>query len=199
MHMRQRRLRESLIHHQQQMKESPACSALTFRGLLSLRFKHTRTRLHSTHLLRFSAWSHDELANLDRCTFPWHRWYAGFTSNLHRQRRNRGQSDISHIPHAVKTHTHRGKHVAVSHCQSSGLLLHSSFALRLDQDFQKRWLTPRSRMPSNYFMEEKKNGRRSQKSKPYIRSLRLLTTVAPQHANVLQRELRCALRLCPER
>lgn len=83
------------------------------------------------------------------------------------------EADISHIPHAVKTHTHRGKHVAVSHCQSSGLLLHSSFALRLDQDFQKRWLTPRSRMPSNYFMEEKKNG------KPYIRSLRLLTTVAP--------------------
>lgn len=57
-------------------KRVPACSALTFRGPVSLRFKHARTRSHSPHLRSFSAWSH-ELVNLDRCTFLWHRQHAG--------------------------------------------------------------------------------------------------------------------------
>lgn len=55
----------------------PAHSVLTFRGPLSLRFNHTRTCPHFPHLQGTSAWRHDELVSLDRCTLPWHWMHAG--------------------------------------------------------------------------------------------------------------------------
>lgn len=90
------------------------------------------------------------------------------------------------------THTHICKDAAMSQCQTPGLFLHSSFAQRLDQDFQKRWPSPHSLIPSKHFVEEKKNGRHE----TYYISVWFLP-VALQNANVAQRESRCAFRLRP--